>query len=210
MDTFCVLPWFGREINWNLDETHCCLLPRYGQGQKNSYDIEKIKSQMLQGQKPEECKQCWQLEEKGLKSERQMKNSALDWYWDKDIQFIKQEAIDGRNDILILKLFTSSSCNSTCVSCDEKSSSSWSQLNHRMFPEFPMNRVAFADIDIIKQKVNFKELKMLSFVGGEPLYEKRKKSHHCLAKYFVKISTNSTICYLLIRSKTKLVECIHH
>ena len=205
MDTFCVLPWFGREINWNNDETHCCLLPRYGLGESKtkSYDIEKIKTEMLQGQKPEECKQCWQLEEKGLKSERQMKNSALDWYWDKDLQFIKQEAMEGRNDILILKLFTSYSCNSTCVSCDEKSSSSWSQLNHRMFPEFPIKKVSFADIDIIKQKVNFKELKMLSFVGGEPLYEKRNFE---LLEYLLELGNDTVFLSMVTNGSVQLTD----
>jgi hypothetical protein len=35
MDNFCVLPWFGRELNWDSrHDTHCCLLPK-------EYDIKK-------------------------------------------------------------------------------------------------------------------------------------------------------------------------
>ena len=166
MDTFCVLPWFGREINWNQQETHCCLLPK-------EYDIEKVKKQMLEGQKPSECQKCWNLESQGLQSDRQLKNSALDWYWDRDLQFIKKDAENGKNSILMLKLLTSYTCNATCVSCNASASSSLSQLNHRINPSIPIQKTKFIDIDLLKQKVNFKELKMLSVIGGEPLYEKK-------------------------------------
>jgi organic radical activating enzyme len=166
MDTFCVLPWFGKEINWNQHERHCCLLPY-------NYDIEKIKSNMLEGKRPSECQKCWNLEEQGLQSDRQLKNSALDWIWDRDIQFIKQDAEQGKNSILILKLLTSYTCNATCVICSDLVSSSWSQLNHRINPAIPIRRSTFVDIELVKQKVNFAELKMLSIIGGEPLYEKK-------------------------------------
>lgn len=166
MDTFCVLPWFGREIHWNQQETHCCLLPQ-------KYNIDKIKKQMLEGQKPVECQKCWNLEEQSLQSDRQLKNSALDWYWDRDLQFIKQDAEHDKNSIRMLTLMTSYTCNATCVSCGDHSSSSWSQLNHRMNPAVPIRPTKFIDINLIKQKVNFAELKTLSLLGGEPLYEKK-------------------------------------
>lgn len=166
MNTFCVLPWFGREINWKQNETHCCLLPQ-------RYDIEKIKKEMLAGEKPVECQKCWDLESQGLQSDRQLKNSALDWYWDRDLQFIKQDAEHGKNSIIMLKLLTSYTCNATCVSCNSDSSSSWSQLNHRINPAIPIQRSTFVDVNLVKQKVNFSELKMLSLIGGEPLYEKK-------------------------------------
>ena len=166
MGTFCVLPWFGREIKWNQKETHCCLLPA-------GYDIEKIKTEMLAGEKPVACQKCWNLEAQGLQSDRQLKNSALDFYWDRDLQFIKQDAEHGKNSILMLKLHTSYTCNATCVSCSPIHSSGWSQLNHRMNPTIPIQRSTSVDIDSVKQKINLAELKMLSLIGGEPLYEKK-------------------------------------
>jgi len=166
MDSFCVLPWFGREIHWNQQETHCCLLP-------HKYNIDKIKKEMLAGQKPVECQKCWNLEEQSLQSDRQLKNSALDWYWDRDLQFIKQDAEQDKNSIRMLTLMTSYICNATCVSCGDHSSSSWSQLNHRMNPAVPIRPTKFIDINLIKQKVNLAQLKTLSLLGGEPLYEKK-------------------------------------
>jgi len=166
MDTFCVLPWFGREIGYNKHQTHCCLLPK-------DYDVEKIKTEMLEGKKPLECQKCWNLEANGLQSDRMLKNAALDWYWDRDLEFIKQDAIKEQNKILMLKLLTSYTCNATCVSCNDYASSSWSQLNHRINTVYKISRSKSVDIDKIKQKINFAELKMLSLIGGEPLYEKK-------------------------------------
>jgi len=98
----------------------------------------------------------------------------LDFYWDRDLESIKQDAIDDKlNDILMLKLLTSYTCNATCVSCNSSASSSWAQLNHQTNPEIPLRKYKFIDIDKIKTKVDFKELKMLSLIGGEPLYEKK-------------------------------------
>ena len=167
MNTFCVLPWTGREINCAGQETHCCLLPQ-------NYNIDQIKSDLLAGIKTSACQKCWNLEEHGLKSDRQVKNTALDFYWDRDIESIKVDAVDGKLDrILMLKLLTSYTCNAICISCNSVVSSSWAQLNHRTDPKIPLRKYTFVDLDKVKTKVDFKELKMLSLMGGEPLYEKK-------------------------------------
>lgn len=165
-NTFCVLPWYNREINWGGYNTHCCLLPR-------QYDVEKIKSAMLRNEKPVECQKCWHLEENGLKSDRQVKNSTADWVMNRDLEFIKDDAKKGNTEILMLKLMTSYTCNAMCVSCNSYSSSSWYQLDKKMFDIVPERKYKFVDLDAVKQQVNFKNLKMLSLVGGEPLYEKK-------------------------------------
>lgn len=166
MDTFCVLPWFSKEINWNLHETPCCLLPP-------DYDLDEIKKDMLQGRQTAACQKCWSLENQGLKSDRQLKNETLDFYWDRDLDNIKKDAESGDTTTRILKLTTSYTCNATCVSCGPNASSSWGQLHTRMFPDIPVNNYKFIDVEKIKQDVDFKELKMLSLLGGEPLYEKK-------------------------------------
>ena len=166
MNTFCVLPWLGREINWNNNETHCCLLPK-------SYDIDSIKNTMLAGGKPPECQKCWNLEDQGLKSDRIVKNSALDFYWDRDLPFIYEDVKNGLDEILMLKLLTSYTCNATCISCNSGSSSKWGELEQQIDPSKPQQKYKFIDLDYVKQKVDFKNLKMLSLIGGEPLYEKK-------------------------------------
>lgn len=203
MNTFCVLPWVGREFDWDQYDAPCCLLPK-------SYNIEEIKADMLAGKRPAACQKCWNLEDQGLESDRQLKNSALDFYWDRDLQFIYKDAQDGKlNDILMLKLLTSYTCNATCVSCDSGASSSWGQLNHRINPAIPIVPTKFVDIEKIKEKVNFKELKMLSLIGGEPLYEKKNFDllEHILElgndMVFLSMVTNGSVA-LTGRQKTVL------
>lgn len=201
MNTFCVLPWFGREINWNNKQTHCCLLPQ-------NYDVEKIKSAMLRNEQPTECQKCWNLESRGIKSDRQVKNSALDWYMNKDLEFIKQDAVSGKNNILMLKLLTSYTCNAMCVSCNENSSSSWYQLNNKTFNIKAEKKYKFIDIDSIRQDVDFKELVALSLIGGEPLYEKKNFDllEHMIDigndNVFISVVTNGSVCLTDRQKKT--------
>jgi len=166
MDTFCVLPWFSKEIDYNNNKTPCCLLPK-------NHNLEEIKKDLLSGQRSSACQKCWSLEDQGLKSDRQVKNESLDFYWDKDLTKIMEDATHGITSTRILKLTTSYTCNATCVSCGAGASSSWAQLDRQTDPTIPIKKYKFIDIEKIKQGVDFKELKMLSLLGGEPLYEKK-------------------------------------
>jgi organic radical activating enzyme len=195
MDTFCVLPWVGREIKWGDRETPCCLLPR-------NYNIDQIKSDLLAGVKTSACQKCWNLEEYGLKSDRQVKNTALDVYWDRDIESIRQDAVDGKlNDILMLKLFTSYTCNATCVSCNSSDSSSWAQLNHQTNTKIPLRKYTSVNLDKVKTKVDFKELKMLSLIGGEPLYEKKNFD---LIEHLVELGNTDIFLSMVTNGSVKL------
>jgi MoaA/NifB/PqqE/SkfB family radical SAM enzyme len=202
MDTFCVLPWLGREINWNNSETHCCLLPK-------SYNIDSIRNAMLSSARPPECQRCWNLEEQGLKSDRQVKNSALDFYWDRDLPLIYEDIKNGLDKILILKLFTSYTCNAACFSCNSGSSSKWGELEQQINPSNIQKKYKFIDINYIKQKVDFKNLKMLSLMGGEPLYEKKNFEllEHILElgndQVFLSMVTNGSVP-LTVRQKQTL------
>lgn len=193
MDTFCVLPWFSKEIKLNLHETPCCLLPV-------DHDIEQIKQDLLAGRQTPACQKCWNLENQGLKSDRLVKNETLDFYWNKDLESIKEDAKNGDTTTRILKLTTSLTCNATCVSCGPDASSSWWSLHNHLHPENPVQKnYKFIDINKIKQRIDFKELKMLSLLGGEPLYEKKNFDllEHLLEigndQIFLSIITNGSV-----------------
>ncbi len=71
---FCMMPFYNLETRFN---TPCCYLPL------NS-NIEKLKENLLAGNRPVECNVCWKLEDVGMTSDRIIKNSALDYYTGKD------------------------------------------------------------------------------------------------------------------------------
>jgi organic radical activating enzyme len=196
MNTFCVLPWLGREINWNNNETHCCLLPE-------SYDIDLIKNTMLAGGKPPECQKCWNLEDQGLKSDRIVKNSSLDFYWDRDLPFIYEDIKNGLDEILMLKLLTSYTCNATCISCNSRSSSKWGDLEQQIDPSKSQQKYKFIDLDYVKQKVDFKNLKMLSLIGGEPLYEKKNFD---LLEHIIELGNDQVFLSMVTNGSVALTE----
>ena len=156
---FCVMPFFGAEYRDSGFDTPCCLM------EPSDRTITEIQQDMLDNRRPKECSKCWRMEDSGLESDRQIKNQAYDFYTDRDIRYIKEDCSKGLYSQQIVKLYTSNLCNSTCATCNSSLSSAWAALNGtninlRKIPESVLTQI------------DFKNLKMLSFVGGEPLYEK--------------------------------------
>jgi len=198
---FCVLPFFGREFTTG-NETHCCLLPR-------NYNIESIKTSILAGERSPFCSACWNLEDAGLVSDRNLKNSALDFYWDRDINIIESDVREGKYKTIMVKNGTSNTCNSTCVTCGSYASSAWAPLEVKLnLKPIAPKSMSYEDID---KKLNFKELVTLTLVGGEPLYEKanfyilEKLIEHDNTKCFISITTNGSVA-LTQRHKDLLAQ----
>lgn len=186
-DYFCVLPFFGYEY-YSAGGSHCCLLPK-------DYDINTIRNDMLNGVRTDACQACWNLEDSGLPSDRHLKNAAFDYYWDRDIRYIEEDARQGNFKPLLIKYSTSNKCNATCVTCGPGASSSWAKLNKviNIKPDSDslMNQT-YRDL-------NFRELVGLTLLGGEPLYEKHNfyilekliENHN--DKCFIQITTNGSV-----------------
>ena len=179
-DYFCVLPFFSYEIEQkNNNNTYCCRLTP-------GADIESVRQSMRSGIRASECSTCWKLEDAGLPSERKLHNSALDFYLDRDLELIEQDALEVGPETKIVKLATSNLCNGTCVTCGSHSSSAWASLesvpiHYRTVPQETVDAV---DVSKIAQ---------LSFLGGEPLLE--KMNFRILEQL---IETNNTKCFVSI------------
>jgi sulfatase maturation enzyme AslB (radical SAM superfamily) len=154
---FCVLPFFSHEHALNdTQNTYCCRLP-FGT------DIEEVRTAIKNKQRSPACSTCWKLEDRGLNSERQIHNQTFDYYADRDLELIEQDAVAHGFAPKIIKIATSNLCNGTCITCGAYSSTAWAKLEN-----FPI-KYNVADTSAI----NFKDIIQLSFVGGEPLLEKR-------------------------------------
>jgi len=189
-DSFCVLPFYGIEYSPSgiTTTTPCCLLPDYT-------DITKLQQDILKGHRSSTCQKCWSLEDQGQSSNRQIQNVAFDFYADRDIEFIKEDCANNKFSTQIVKLYTSTTCNSTCVTCGPSASSAWGTLkNLKIHYQLPN--------DII-DNLDYANIKMLSFVGGEPLYEKRNFT--VLERL---IDANNTNCFisLTINGSVTLTE----
>ena len=218
---FCVLPFYAKEFK-TPETTPCCLLPI-------GTDVEQVKRDMLDGQRSTACGKCWHLEDRGVKSDRQIKNEIFDFYADKDIDAVESECNQGNYSTRIVKLHTSNLCNSSCVTCNGLASSLWANIRkddgsyllnetqeriRRLKPDDSAgNKVWSAHLAWLEGKVqeketyinfvpksvfediNYKDLVMLSFVGGEPLLE--KKNFQALEQL---LAHNNTNCFISLVS----------
>ena len=175
-DYFCVLPFFGAEYTPSGFTTPCCLLP-------TNTDIKQLQTEMLAGQRPIACQKCWKLEDQNKISDRQLKNSAFDFYKNQAIEFIEEDCRRGDYSTQIVKLYTSNLCNGTCVTCGPGLSTAWATLKKVKTFEI----IGQDQLDLIP----YKDLVMLSFVGGEPLFE--KKNFDILEQL---ISIGNTDCFI--------------
>jgi hypothetical protein len=176
---FCVLPFYGWE--YPLD-TACCLLPK-------KYDLSKIQKDMLNGQRPESCAKCWNLEDRGIKSDRQLKNETVDFYLDKNIQDLFENCQQTKQDLMHYKIDTSNTCNAACVTCDSGSSSHWGELLRKNKQTYRRNwQILPQSID---QKIDYKTARLVNFRGGEPLLS--KTNFHILEQL---VSAGNTECFI--------------
>ena len=181
---FCMMPFYNLETRFN---TPCCYLPL------NS-NIEKIKENLLDGNRPVECNVCWKLEDVGMTSDRIIKNSALDYYTGRDLEFLIEDARQGKNKVLSYKIDTDNTCNAACVTCDSESSSLWGQLLKKNNLKYTKNWKIRKEN--LLDKIDFQHAKIIIFRGGESTLSKtnfwilEKLLEHNNTTCFVSFTTN--------------------
>jgi len=178
-DYFCVLPFFSYEGSQQLikdKNIYCCRLP-------TGTNIHDVQTAIKNKQRSPACKICWDLEDQGLDSERKIHNRTFDYYADRDIDLVEQNAVAHGYSPKIIKLATSSLCNGACMTCGPDSSSAWAALENRSSFYNTMDTSA----------IDFENIIQLSFVGGEPLLE--KKNFEILEKL---IELGNTKCFISI------------
>jgi sulfatase maturation enzyme AslB (radical SAM superfamily) len=154
--SFCVMPFYG----WQTDiKSACCLLPE-------NHNIDKIRVDMLDNRRPDECWKCWKNEDAGIKSDRQIKNETLALLEDVTIQSLLDDCNQEQYGISMLKISTNNTCNATCVTCGSESSSSWATLerknNTKPAKSWKINLQNFS------YKLDHSRLRVAAFHGGEP------------------------------------------
>jgi sulfatase maturation enzyme AslB (radical SAM superfamily) len=177
-DNFCVLPFFGAEYKESGFDSPCCLMT------PSNRSIEQIRKDFNDNQRPVECNKCWINEDSGRESDRQIKNRAYDFYADRDLRYVKEDCSKGLYSQQIIKLYTSTLCNSTCATCSSYHSTAWAALEGK---SIELKKISTRTLD----HINFAHVKMLSFVGGEPLYE--KLNFDILDQL---VDANNTNCYI--------------
>jgi hypothetical protein len=157
-NTFCVLPWYSKEISKNI--TPCCLLP-------DEYDLEDIKKTLLSGQQHSACQKCWDIEASGHLSRRQQENKFLDYKLDRDLEKIQQDCVDNKSTTLLYQITTSNLCNQACVTCDSSASTKWHELDRKM----DVAQILHHSINDFSKEIDYTNAKRIEILGGEPLFD---------------------------------------
>lgn len=167
MKNFCVVPWYAKEIDLSTGtQSVCCWL---------SADIPRLDLQemFLSQDRPGPCSKCWQSEDRGIESKRQMENRFLDFALDRDISKIQADAVQGRAQENLYQIFLGSICNGTCVTCGPMASSAWKSLSKQSVSI----KQEQADVDRhfqrVTHEINWTEAKRINLLGGEPLLMSR-------------------------------------
>lgn len=160
---YCVLPYYSVETEFKdpNKNIYCCRLAP-------GTNIDDVRLSIENKQRSPSCSTCWKLEDQGLKSERQVHNETMDFLLDLNLENIENTSLTNGFKPVKIKLSTSNLCNGTCVTCGPHLSSAWASLEGRT-PKYKT-------FDVAQLDVNWGEIVSLSFVGGEPLIDKRNFS----------------------------------
>jgi sulfatase maturation enzyme AslB (radical SAM superfamily) len=152
---------------------------------------------MLNDHRPDACAKCWSLEDAGIISDRQLKNSAVDLYFDKNLSTLVENCRQGNYSTVHYKIDTSNTCNATCVTCNGSASSSWAALEKKnKQPSRKTWSIQPVTADIW---INYKAAISVSFRGGEPLLSKtnfyilEQLLEHNNSDCFVSFITNGSV-----------------
>ena len=224
-DTFCILPWIHFYLSTDGNVLPCCISDRnrpLGNLKNSSIEsifngdkMKRVRKNMLNGRKSQECENCYKKEKNNLISKRQSSNKK----WDNLIHNVKKvtEEDGTLNDIKIIDfhLGLNSVCNLMCRTCSGVSSTKLAGEEKKI-----LNSSKNFDkiLTVNEKKTIAKRLsshianaEMIAFAGGEPTRQqeqydildqllKYKKNHTVSLRYTINFTTlkyngNSIIDY---------------
>lgn len=167
-DTICVIPWSMMELGFNQIRPCCVSYQQVGtfsDGIQSTFyndNMNLLRQQLLQGKKPNGCRECWSREERGVVSPRMLNNNYL----------LKDLLIKGLNNPTIsqLDLKFSNSCNFKCRICGPENSSAIAKEESKA-KNIPITSVTvpYKDQDVLNEILELlPTLTNIDMYGGEP------------------------------------------
>lgn len=117
---FCVLPFIEKHMPQDKTKQYYCC---YNNGTAVK-DRQKELTKIYAGEKIEHCTNCYNLEEQGSISPRQIE--SFRWLKDPDVnRYINEWSINAQQKIFFYDIRYNNKCNLACISCGPFSSSLW-------------------------------------------------------------------------------------
>jgi MoaA/NifB/PqqE/SkfB family radical SAM enzyme len=191
----CYHPWVGLDISPQGDFRPCCkyngTLGLSLEEYENNPDLQKLREDFLNGERPVGCQRCWSDEDSELPSKRTIDN----------VYFFNNQVPDLKS-YKVLSLPFGNTCNLSCRTCDSLASSRWAQEETKLKTQFP-------DITIYSHKKFYRDEKFLTdiknisselisvtFPGGESFITGIPQQLEFLDRLIEKNSKNISLTYI--------------
>lgn len=200
----CLAKWYQTTLHLENGNNHSCHHPRthrtplseleqYPDALHNTRHKQRIRRQMIDGQRPDECRYCWNIEDTVVKndvfSDRVLKSSWEIYHQPDLLDKTIDLGWEGRPLPSHVEVSFSTTCNFACSYCSADVSSSWMKelKEHGSYPtEYPLITLAQIERDgkipIPDKEYNpyieafwkwwpdlYPALKVFRITGGEPL-----------------------------------------
>jgi len=167
--TFCVNPWITLHSKLDRGYNPCCLFEGSYQLPLDEYiknkDLNSVKEQLLNNQRPKECLSCWSLEDRNLISKRQRDNEL----YQKVFNYLYTKDSTQTKKFFEYYLRLGNYCNIRCTTCNDTFSTGWiSEL--KKYGDKHLDANLISDEHEIWQQIkdNSAYTGAIEFIGGEP------------------------------------------
>ena len=228
MKNLCVLPFIHTLILPDGDINLCCNakiedgMPSVTDNLDNILNNPRhieIRKQMLAGDKPKACSQCWTNESMGVKSYRQKNNFTYMKYFPK-VLLTNKDTGEINAGVKYFDVRFNNTCNYKCVMCSSSFSSLWASDEKKLIPiisDGPLkhemtqrtvlyNKESFKwskDIEIVQSIIkSAPSLNRIHFAGGEPLLSEH---HTFLIQELIKLDLAKNL-FLSYNTNGELID----
>jgi uncharacterized Fe-S cluster-containing radical SAM superfamily protein len=157
--SFCILPF----ISTHKFERHCCWMPKFDH-YTDFYTDEnslKMRQQMLSGEKTDLCQQCYNVEDYGAISRRQI--YTRDWLYKLNLKSYSD--VENYTKLIRYEISLGNYCNLQCRMCNPESS-------NLIDNEYSKLGITQYKLGIVKNnqfdKIDLNSIQQLLVAGGEP------------------------------------------
>ena len=182
--TFCIMPWVHLHVWPNGNVFPCCIADSdYPLGNLknntleeiwNSPDLKKIRTELINGEKPSVCSRCYMQEDMGSASFRVSSNNQWAHHIDKAIETTSEDGYDSNFKLNYWDFRFSNVCNLKCRMCGPELSSSWYDDQIKFYGSSTTPRALIHCNDVGKEDIMIyidrfiNDVEEIYFAGGEP------------------------------------------
>lgn len=209
--TFCILPWIHLYASPSGATAPCCMaesnVTENGCGNANSESLVNIvngklmnnlRLNMVEGKFNDECKKCYEHENKSVASSRKMFNNIFSDLYEESILDTNDDGSLNNFKMRYFDIRFNNICNFKCRTCNAGCSSQWEQENIKFikgYQPFKKNNNTEFFQEVIEQIPN---MNLAYFAGGEPLITEQ---HYILLEEMIKSKKSENI---ILRYNTNL------